>query len=115
MTPVKLSSPEARAGAHEMTRALMILVMAFIVAAFLRFPDRAAKPMHVDEATQAVKLGEMMAGQYKYDPVDHHGPTLLYATFPVKWFSSADTWADLTESQLRLVPVLFQLILVKKW
>ena len=107
MVPVKLSSPEARAGAHEMTRALMILVLAFIVAAFLRFPDRAAKPMHVDESTQAVKLGEMMAGQYKYDPVDHHGPTLLYATFPVKWFSRADTWSDLTESQLRLVPVLF--------
>ena len=107
MPAVKLSSPEARAGAHEQSRALILLVLAFIVAAFLRFPDREAKPMHVDETTQAVKLGELMEGKYKYDPVDHHGPTLLYATLPVKWFSAADKWSDLTESQLRLVPVLF--------
>ncbi len=90
-----------------MTRAVILLIVAFIVAAFLRFPDRADRPMHVDETTQAVKLGELMAGDYRYDPVDHHGPTLLYATLPVKWFSSAKTWSDLTESQLRLVPVLF--------
>ena len=104
---VKLSSPEARAGAHDLTRALLLMLLALVMASYLRFPDRAAKPMHVDETTQAVKLGELMAGHYKYDPVDHHGPTLLYATLPVKWFSSARTWNDLTESQLRLVPVLF--------
>ena len=104
---MKLSSPEARAGAHEMSRALILLVAAFLLAGFLRFPDRAAKPMHVDEATQAVKLGELMAGTYRYDPVDHHGPTLLYATLPVKWFSAARGWGDLSESQLRLVPVWF--------
>lgn len=82
-------------------------MLAFVMAGLLRFPDRADRPMHVDESTQAVKLGELMEGQYRYDPVDHHGPTLLYATVPVKWFSSADSWGELTESQLRLVPVLF--------
>lgn len=107
VTPVKLSSPEARAGAHEQTRALILLILAFIVAAYLRFPAREAKPMHVDETTQAVKLGELMDGKYHYDSLDHHGPTLLYATLPVKWFSRAERWSDLTESQLRLVPVLF--------
>ena len=91
---VKLSSPEARAGAHDLTRALLLMLLALVMASYLRFPDRAAKPMHVDETTQAVKLGELMAGHYKYDPVDHHGPTLLYATLPVKWFSSARTWND---------------------
>ena len=107
MTSVKLSSPEARAGAHEQSRALILLILSFIVAAYLRFPDREARPMHVDETTQAVKLGELIDGKYRYDPVDHHGPTLLYATLPVKWFSSAEKWSDLTERQLRLVPVLF--------
>lgn len=63
--------------------------------------------MHVDETTQSLKLREMMDGKYRYDPVDHHGPTLLYATLPVKWLSPAETWNDLTESQLRLVPALF--------
>ena len=104
---MKLSSPEARAGAHAQSRALILLILAFIVAAFLRFPDREAKPMHVDETTQALKLQELMEGKYQYDPVDHHGPALLYATLPVKWFSSATQWSELTESQLRLVPVLF--------
>ncbi len=104
---VKVSSPESRAGAHEQTRALILLMVAFLVAGYLRFPDRESRPMHVDETTQAVKLGELMEGKYRYDPVDHHGPTLLYVTLPIKWFSSAQQWSDLTESQLRLVPVLF--------
>lgn len=107
MALVKLSSPEARAGAQELSRALILFLVAFVLAAFLRFPDRAARPMHVDETTQSVKLQELMSGHYKYDPLEHHGPTLLYATLPIKWFSSAKSWAELTESQLRLVPVLF--------
>ena len=107
MEAVKLSSPEARAGAHEMWRAVILVVVALVLGGFLRFPDLAAKPMHVDEATQAVKLGEMMEGRYAYDPVDHHGPTLLYATLPVTWFSGGRGWPDLSESELRLVPVLF--------
>jgi len=63
--------------------------------------------MHVDETTQSIKLQELMTGHYKYDPLEHHGPTLLYATLPIKWFSSAKSWNDLTESELRLVTVLF--------
>ena len=62
MVFVKLSSPEARAGAQELSRALMLLLVAFVLAAFLRFPDRAARPMHVDETTQSVKLQELMSG-----------------------------------------------------
>lgn len=87
--------------------ALFLLLLAVLAGAYLRFPERQIKFMHVDETTQALKLEEMMVGKYHYDPVDHHGPTLLYATLPVKWLSPAKTWNDLTESQVRLVPALF--------
>ena len=63
-----------------MSRALLLMLVAFVAACVLRFPSRELKTMHTDEATQAVKLHEMMEGQYQYDPKDHHGPTLLYST-----------------------------------
>lgn len=109
---MKLISPEARADAHESTRAAVLVLLAIIVACFLRFPDRAVRPMHVDETTQAVKFSEILDGTYRYDPVDHHGPTLLYSTLPVLWFSDAESWSDMTESRLRLVPALYGIALI---
>ena len=106
---MKLTSPEARAGANELARALLLFVVALVIACVLRLPDRAVRPMHVDETTQALKLKEMLEGRYRYDPVDHHGPTLLYSTVPLKWLGGAKTWSDLTESLLRLTPALYGL------
>ncbi|MCK7496472.1 MAG: hypothetical protein MZW92_40380 [Comamonadaceae bacterium] len=41
------------------------------------------RPMHHDEANQAVKFGELLeTGDYRYDRHDHHGPTLYYLTLP---------------------------------
>jgi len=82
------------------------MLVAVVVACVLRFPAREAKIMHTDEATQAVKLHEMMEGEYHYDPVDHHGPTLLYTTRSLLWITGTD-WEEVTESKVRLVPVLF--------
>ena len=82
------------------------MLVALVAACVLRFPSREIKTMHTDEATQAVKLHEMMEGNYHYDPKDHHGPTLLYSTLPVLWTSGVD-WENLTESKLRLIPVLY--------
>ncbi len=81
------------------------------MACVLRLPGRELKPMHVDETTQALKLQELLNGEYHYDPRDHHGPTLLYATVPVMALTGT-RWAELTESRLRLTPVLFGLALV---
>lgn len=86
---------------------LALLLLALLTSVGLRIPNREIKPMHVDESTQAVKLRELIDGNYRYDPVDHHGPTLLYATLPVMRALSVKNWNDLTESQLRLVPALF--------
>ena len=56
------------------------------VAFGLRTRDLAARPMHADEANQAVKAGELLeSGRYAYDPQDHHGPTLYYGALAAAW------------------------------
>ena len=41
------------------------------------------RPMHHDEANQAVRFGQLLeTGEYRYDRNDHHGPTLYYLTLP---------------------------------
>ncbi len=53
------------------------LALLTLAAFWLRTHDLARRPMHADEANQAVKLGELLdAGRYAFDPRDHHGPTL---------------------------------------
>lgn len=83
------------------------LALIALVALWLRTHDLAARPMHADEANQAVKTGELLEhGRYAYDPHDHHGPTLYYATLPIAWLRGQRTLAALDETTLRLVPAL---------
>ena len=67
--------------------------------------------MHVDETTQALKLREVLAGSYHYDPVDHHGPTLLYSTVPLMKLTGT-SWEEMTESGLRRIPALYGVALL---
>ena len=63
------------------------------------------RPMHADEANQAVKFGDLLErGDYRFDPKDHHGPTLYYLTLPAAWAAGEKTLAGLDERVLRLVP-----------
>ena len=71
----------------------------------LRSYDLAARPMHADEANQAVKLGRMLeGGTYAFDPLDHHGPTLYYLGLIPAWLRGESTMAALTETTVRLTP-----------
>ncbi len=82
-------------------------------AAFLRFYDLGYRPMHGDEANQAMKTGVLLEeGTYAYDPFEHHGPTLYYFTLPILWLNGAHTIQDVTEPMLRVLPALFGLGLV---
>ena len=75
---------------------------------WLRTHDLARRPMHADEANQAVKLGELLeTGRYAFDPRDHHGPTLYYTAVPIAWLRGQSSLATLTETTVRLVPALF--------
>src|ERR1039458_2249237 len=81
------------------------LALLILAALGLRTRDLAARPMHADEANQAVKAGELLeSGRYAYDPGDHHGPVLYYAVLPVAWCRGERTLAGLDELTVRLVP-----------
>ena len=88
-------------------RWLPLAVITF-ASLWLRTRDLDRRPMHADEANQAVKLGELLdAGRYAFDPRDHHGPTLYYAAVPVAWMRGERSLATLSETTVRLVPALF--------
>ena len=83
------------------------LALLALAAFWLRTHDLARRPMHADEANQAVKLGELLeTGRYAFDPRDHHGPTLYYAALPVAWLRGQRTLAALDETTVRLVPAI---------
>ena len=84
----------------------LLVVLAGALA--LRAPRLATRPLHNDEAVNAVKVGELwQQGRYAYDPDEYHGPTLHYATLPFLWLSGARDVNELDDSTLRLAPVAF--------
>jgi hypothetical protein len=83
------------------------LVLLTLAALGLRARDLSSRPMHADEANQAVRAGELLeSGRYEYDPQDHHGPVLYYAVLPIARLRGQRTLAGLDELTLRLVPAL---------
>ncbi len=63
--------------------------------------------MHTDEAVNAYIVGQVLAGQsYAYDPQDRHGPALVALAVPIVRMQGARTFVQLTETELRRVPVL---------
>ncbi|MBQ7189872.1 MAG: TIGR03663 family protein [Kiritimatiellae bacterium] len=83
---------------------LVCLALAF------RLPHLPDRPMHGDEANQAVRAGMLMdQGVYHYDPSDHHGPTLYYAALPF-CRATASRFPETTEWNFRLVPVCFAVL-----
>ena len=86
---------------------VVLLAVAAGALAF-RLPQLQQRPMHTDEAVHAEKFRLLLEeGNYQYDPIDYHGPTLNYFTLPVAWFSSAQILVQCNETTLRLVPVIF--------
>src|ERR1041385_8510390 len=97
-----------------MTRSLIIgLVIITAFAAVLRCARLNERPMHNDEAVNAVKFGQLWEhGLYKYDPNEHHGPALPYATLAVARLTSTPDFVHLSEIKLRLITVAFGLGLI---
>jgi uncharacterized protein (TIGR03663 family) len=88
--------------------AAIVVAIALAAGLSLRLARLDARPMHHDEANQAIKFGALLErGDYVYDAFDHHGPTLYYLTLPVAWLRGQATLASLDEWTLRIVPVAF--------
>lgn len=84
-----------------------LFLCAVLGALAFRLARLDVRPMHPDEANQAVKFGRLLErGEYRFDPADHHGPTLYYLTLPSAWAAGDRTLAALDERVLRLVPAL---------
>jgi len=87
---------------------LGLLLFIALGAFFFRMIRLDLRPMHHDEANQAVKFGKLLEdGKYRYDPEDHHGPSLYYLSIPVVRLLSGSDFAQVDEKELRLIPVLF--------
>jgi uncharacterized protein (TIGR03663 family) len=82
-----------------------LFLCAFLGALLFRVVRLDVRPMHADEANQAVKFGDLLEkGEYRFDPNDHHGPSLYYLTLPAAKVAGAKTLAQLDETVLRAVP-----------
>src|SRR5438874_7433595 len=87
-------------------RSALALLLAVAGALALRVPSLDTRPLHNDEAVNAVKVSELwQQGRYAYDPDEYHGPTLHYATLPFLWLSGAHNSDDLDDATLRLASV----------
>lgn len=97
-----------------MNRAVALgLLLATGVALVLRCPRLDLRPMHTDEAVNAIKFGKLWErGAYKYDPNEHHGPTLAYATLALNRLTGAPDFVHFTETRLRAVAVVFGIGLI---
>ena len=88
--------------------AVLVVAVALAAGLTLRLVRLDARPMHHDEANQALKFGALLErGEYAYDAHDHHGPTLYYLTLPFAWARGQTALASLDERTLRAVPVAF--------
>jgi uncharacterized protein (TIGR03663 family) len=90
-----------------------IFLALVLMAAALRFPDLARRPMHADEGVHADKFGTLLeGGGYVYDPSEFHGPTLYYLTLVPAWLQGARRYVDIDEVTLRSVPAALGVALV---
>jgi uncharacterized protein (TIGR03663 family) len=92
-----------------MTRGVILgLLAAVLVALALRGPEPDRRPMHNDEAVNALKFRSLWEHSfYRYDPNEHHGPTLFYASLAWAKLTRAPDFDRFTEGRLRAVTVLF--------
>lgn len=97
---------ETRGSLHAVMRAASAAAVLALALA-VRLPGLDKRPMHGDEANQAVRTGLLLEkGVYHYDPSDHHGPVLYFAALPF-CRATARSFADTDEWNFRLVPVTF--------
>lgn len=86
----------------------VVFAAALVAGLAFRLADPGVRPMHHDEANQAVRFGTLLeTGEYRYDRNDHHGPTLYYLTLPFAWMRGQGTLAAVDERTLRMVPAIF--------
>jgi|LSQX01.3.fsa_nt_gb uncharacterized protein (TIGR03663 family) len=84
-----------------------LLAIAIGALAF-RAPRLGARPMHADEGNQAVRTGLLLeTGHYRYDPREHHGPSLYWIAAASLRLRGISQFAATSEFDYRIVPAVF--------
>ncbi len=97
--------------------ALGLLVVG-IGALALRLPQLNLRPMHNDEAVNAIKFRDLWnKGKFVYDPHEYHGPTLHYSTLVSARLNPSPDFDSFGEATFRRVTLVFgvALILLLPW
>src|SRR5262249_34698834 len=98
---------------HDTRPRLAILFAALLAASVGRFMSLDHRPMQADEGVLADKFGSFLdTGRYSYDPREHHGPVLAYATWLSARLTGHTTYPSLTEQTLRFVPAIAGVLVV---
>ncbi len=92
----------------------MLFVLALVAVLASRLPELGERPMHTDEAVQAmIYLDPMLQGQaYTYSGADGHGPVLVQSTRLLCALTGTHTIVQATERLLRLTPALYGVALL---
>ena len=78
-----------------------------LTALLFRVVQLDRRVVHNDEANQMVRAGHLLeGGSYRYDPEEHHGPTLYYLALPLAWLTAGRDFAATSEWTYRLLPAL---------
>ena len=98
--------PPAPAIFHPLSALVVLLAGVALVLWSLCLDQR---PMHNDEAVNGIKFGKLWEhGGYKYDPNEHHGPSIYYATLALSRLTGAPKDFDqFSERRLRFTTVVF--------
>jgi uncharacterized protein (TIGR03663 family) len=90
-----------------------VLLLLTLAVFCWRYSGLEERPMHHDEANQAVRCGDLLEGRgYRYDPVEHHGPSLYYLNVPLLRLQGVRKLAESSERHFRLLPLLFGCLLI---
>jgi uncharacterized protein (TIGR03663 family) len=87
-------------------KALIIACWIAVIGAgaFLRFDQLSKRPFHADEATGArLASARMESGDYRFDPLHYHGPTLSAFTVPLCRLAGENRWQEMTKTTPRLL------------
>jgi uncharacterized protein (TIGR03663 family) len=113
---IEKPNPERPASSQSIGRLILdssplgrwIIFFALALIAFaVRLPRLAERPMHTDEAVNSYITGDLLKGEsFHYDPRDRHGPSLYLVAKPIAQLCGAKNFADITETELRLTPVI---------
>jgi uncharacterized protein (TIGR03663 family) len=86
----------------------LCVLLAVLLGAGLRCARLDYRPLHTDESVNAIQFRQLWeGGVYRYDPAEHHGPTLAYATLAWQKLTLAPDFALWSDTRLRSLAVLF--------